>query len=115
MTVDSMIETVLNIIATVLLGIITIAGLGSYLYIDLCRLYKKRERRKWIGLLAIILPLIALTSGIGILMIWNILARRLFWQLLLLAGVVSFILWQSITSPYKIADWWSKLGNWLKK
>lgn len=109
------IGTVINVVGTVLLGLILLIVLIGYVYIDIRHLYRERERRRLIGLLAFVLPMSALLSSIGILLIWNPLARSLFWLLLILAGVVSIILWQSIVSPYEMADWWSKFGKWWKQ
>jgi hypothetical protein len=106
---------VMNIVGTVILGIILLIVLIGYVYIDIRHLYRERERRWWIGLLAFILPMTGLLAGIGILVIWNQLIRSLFWLLLIFAGVLSIILWQSIVSPYEMADWWTKFGIWWKQ
>ncbi len=104
-----------NIVGTILLGIIVVAALVEYVYIDIRHLYRDRERRRWIGLLAFLSPLTGLLAGIGILMIWNPIIRSLFWLLVIFAAVLSVIFWQSIISPYELAEWWGKLGAWLKK
>ncbi len=106
---------IINIVGSVLCGMIFVITMFGYVYIDIRHLYREHERRRWIGLLAFLLPLTGLLAGIAILMIWNPLIRSLFWFLVIFAGVLSIVLWQSVVSPYEMADWWSKLGAWLKQ
>jgi hypothetical protein len=106
---------IVQIAGTLFLGAILLIVLIGYVYIDIRHLYREREQRRMIGLLALLLPFTGLLAGIGILMIWNSLLRSLFWLLVIFVLVVSIILWQSVISPYEMTDWWSKLGAWLKK
>ena len=108
-------QQAVKIVITIPLAIISAAGIIGYFYISFGRLYEKREDRLRIGLLAFGLPMIALMSGIGILLIWNPLAIGILELLLLLSAVTSIILWQSIISPYKMADWWTKMAIKLNK
>ena len=106
---------IINIIVTVILGMIVVIALFVYMYIDIRHLFRDRDRRWKIGLMAFLSPLVGVLAGIGILMIWNPSIRPLFWMLVIFAMVLSIILWQSIVSPYKLADWWGQLGAWIKK
>jgi hypothetical protein len=47
-------------------------------------------------------------------MLWNPLVINIFFPLLFLGLFISFILYQSVISPYKLADWWVEFGKWLK-
>jgi hypothetical protein len=105
----------LKIGITFLLSILGVSGLIGYFYISFRRLYRIRENRWWVGPLAFGLPLISITFGILILMVWNPITRSDFGILFFLSFIVSLILSQSVTSPYKLADWWIEFGKWLQK
>jgi hypothetical protein len=105
----------LKICLTFVLAILGITGLLSYFYLDIRGFYRIRENRWWVGFLATGLPLISLTLGILIWMIWNPLLHKAFWPLFFLSIIVSFLLGQSVTSPYKLADWWIEFSKWQQK
>jgi hypothetical protein len=105
----------IRITITALLSIIVAGGLLGYFYLIFGGFYRIRENRWWLGLLAIGLPFFSLTLGLIIWMIWNPLVISIFWPLLLLDLFISFILGQSVTSPYQLADWWLEFGKWLQK
>lgn len=100
---------------TLILSLSGVSALLGYLYLSFRRFYRKRENRWWVSLLAIGLPFIALTSGLLIWMLWNPLVSSLFWVFLFLSFLISVILCQSVTSPYKMADWWIEFDKWRQK
>ncbi len=112
---------IIDIVGTVLLGtVLLISLLGycfifGYTYFNIRYIYSNRERRYGFGLLAFLLPFTGLLAGVVILMIWKPLTRSLFLPLVIFSVFLSVILWQSIVSPYQMAEWWGKLGAWLKK
>lgn len=105
----------IKVFLTVFLSIISIGCLLGYFYISFSGLYRKPENRWWVGLLAIGLPLISLTLGLIIWIVWNQLVLSILWPILFLILFVSYLLGQSVTSPYKLADWWTELSRWLMK
>jgi hypothetical protein len=113
--VDSDLFYWLKVSLTIILSVLSFSGLIGYFYLSFRRLYQNRDNRWWVGLVAFILPLISLTFGIFILMMWNPITRSDFWPLFFLSFIVSLILGQSVTSPYKLADWWIEFGKWLQK
>ena len=100
---------------TVIFSILGTVGLLGYFYLSFGGFYRNRENRRWAGFLAIGLPFIALTFGLLIWMLWNPLVSSIFWALLLLGLFISVLLGQSVTSPYKLADWWIVFDKWLQK
>lgn len=106
---------ILKVIGTIFLGIVGFCALAGYYYVDTRNLYREPSNRWWAGLLAMGLPMISGLSVIMVLLIWNPLARSVFWPLVFLSAFVSFLLGQSITSPYKLADWWIEFGKWYQQ
>ncbi len=100
---------------TLILSLMSVGGLVGYFYVSFGRFYRNRKNRWWVGPLAFGLPLISFIFGILILMMWNPITRSDFWPLFLISLIISLILGQSITSPYKLADWWIEFGKWLQK
>ena len=105
----------IKVLLTIILSSLSLAGLLGYFYIDLRGFYRERENRWWAGPLATVLPLIALSCGLLIWMIWNPLVRTDFWPLFLFCLLVSIILGKSVTSPYVLAEWWVEFGKWWQK
>jgi hypothetical protein len=104
----------IRIIITFLLSSIIIISLFGYLYLSLRKSYANKVKRRWVGLLAMGLPFVSFTLGLIIWMLWNPLVIKIFLPLLFLGMFISFILYQSIISPYKLADWWVDFDKWLK-
>jgi hypothetical protein len=108
-------QHLIRILLTIVLSVLSISALLGYFYISFGGFYRNREKRWWIGILAFSLPAIALFSGLLIWTLWNPLVSVMFWYLFGFSLFVSYILYQSITSPYKAADWWIEFSKWLQK
>jgi hypothetical protein len=105
----------IKISITVLLSSIAMIGILGYFYISISGIYRNPQNRWWVGLLSIGLPIVTLFSGLIIWMLWNPLIIDVIVPLLILSLFVSVLLGQSITSPYKLADWWIEVGKWRQK
>lgn len=104
-----------KIFFSTLLVMIGVIAFVSYFYLDIRRCYQRQENRWWVGVLVTILPFIGLSIGLFVWMLWNPAIRPLFGILWFSCLVLSIILGQSVTSPYKMADWWNEFGKWLEK
>ena len=107
-------QSVMRMIFTIILSITGISALLGYFYLSMGRFYQYREKRWWVGMLAFVLPGIALLFGLFIWMMWDSRVATMFWYLFGFSLFVDFILYQSVTSPYKMADWWLELNKWLQ-
>jgi len=96
---------------TILLSIAGFGCLGGYFYYILITLPKHNLT---IVSSFFIPGFIMFSSGlafIGILFIWEPLARSFFGELFVLNAIVSILSAESVRSPHKLATWWRKQKN----